>query len=228
MSNFLSDFSLILRIIANSIMFLNMLFDTKIDETRRNEAKRFLFLTTKLEMSLTCLILYIAKHRRRILDFSSKILGMKIKKEEINELVDDTLSIFPIPEIPELDEEDIFSLGLNLVTKSVRETIFRVNLIAKNLETNKSDISSLSKLTVELSIMGLMDSLFNEYKILTELQFKGLRYILGKKINEKEVTKFTTKNLQHLKEMCKAEQQAFDEFNKKCSEIEDKIKAILE
>jgi len=99
---------------------------------------------------------------------------MKINKEEINGLVDDILSIFPIPEIPELDEEYVFSLGLNLLTKYLRETISGLNLIAKNLETNKTDISLLSKLTVELSILGLMDSLFNEYERLTELQFKGL------------------------------------------------------
>lgn len=48
---------------------------------------------------------------------------MKMKKEEFKALVDDVLSIFPIPEIPKLAEEDLSSIMLNLLTKPMRETV---------------------------------------------------------------------------------------------------------
>jgi len=217
------SFSILIQVIS----FLKTIFDllpkgdSKIDERITLRAERFLYLATKIEMSLTDLILHLCYNQSKIIDFLSKV--KRGNSDVIQTCLKDLFCVFPLPEVLKLPEEDMYALILNRLTKELRNEIDKTNAAAEALKEDSANVKLLSQLYIYLDILT-PDYLLNDYARLVQFKIETANLILGKESKVSEIKVQVDKSVRILKGMCSAHQRSSYEFNRKLSEIKEKLK----
>lgn len=209
--------------ITSVISFIKTVFDLlpKTDKIRIERAERFFYLASKIEMSVTNLILHLSSNQKKIVDFLS--VAETGNDNGIKNALKNLSSIFPLPKILELPEEDVFSLTLNRITKEIREQIEKTNAIAEALKEDSENVTLLSQLWVYLGILAA-GSLLNHYAQLVRFKIEVINKVLEKEVNATEIDKRVNKSVEIVRDMYKSHQRLQYEFDKKITEIEEKLK----
>jgi len=219
--------SAIISIISSAISLIKVVFDflPKYDKRdRREEAQRLFYLVEKIKMSLTDLILYFLANHKRIYEFLNVI--ERTENIEMENVVNVILSVFPLPTVVKLSDEDVFSLSLNLMTKDIRDNIEETNAIAENLKDEPRNITLLSRLWAHLGVLAT-GSLFDDYEKVARFQIEHVNKILEKEICVDEINRNINRAVENLRKMSEAYESVSEEFDKTSSEIEGRFKGIL-
>jgi hypothetical protein len=217
-------------IISNVVSLIKTFYDLlpkmkKGDEVKIERAEKFFYLATKVEVNLIDLILYVyGKHNEKILEFINAVKN-KEKADIIKMKVNNLLTIFPLPSVSKLPEEDSYSIIINLFTELLFiESIEKVNSIAEALKKDPKNITLLSQLWASLT--RLVKFLMDGYEMFLRFKMESIGKILEKEIREK-IDKDIKKNVENLRMLCEAYKRESDEFDRECYEIKEKLKDIL-
>lgn len=166
-------------------------------DANKEKGERVYHIVSKVQISLANTIDHISENKH-IIEFFLNLVpeenDEKIGKEKIIKIT----SVYPIPNIIELQEDDLYALTLNYASKMNRDLINKTNEYLKCIKDDNYDENTLSYLVLNFLFLE-PETLIREYENIVRLKLERSYSLSNVKINESELDEMVSSDVDNMR-----------------------------